>query len=164
MKQIKFASLFMCLILILSISSTAFASYKPSETSENIEMAIAGQTKASHNQAIVLIPGIGGSELYYNNSMVWVGIKSMVDPDSMDYLRCNDSGTPQYTITVPTTSTSSADAGARDYYENMYDELHDAYSNEYDVLFFPYDWRKSNTTMPPILRLRLTTHMIALFW
>ena len=146
MKRIKFVSLFMCLILILSISSTAFASYVPPETSENVEMAIAGQTKASHDQAIVLIPGIGGSELYYNNSMVWVGATSVFNPSSMDYLRCNNSGTPEYTITVPAASTTSADAGARTYYENMYDALYDAYSDEYDVLFFPYDWRKSNTT------------------
>ena len=136
-RRIKFVSLFMCLILILSISSTAFASYIPSETSENVEMAIAGQTKASHDQAIVLIPGIGGSELYYNNSLVWVDIISAVNPSRMEYLRCNSSGAPQYTITVPAASTTSADAGARTYYENMYDALYDAYSDEYDVLFFP---------------------------
>ena len=146
MKHIKFISLFMCLILLFSISSTAFASFESPEPVEHIEMSIAGKTAATHNQAIVLIPGIGGSELYYNNKLVWVNIGSVVAPSSLDYLRCNDSGTPEYTITVPASSTSSADAGARTYYDDMYDALHTAYSNEYDVLFFPYDWRKSNAT------------------
>lgn len=139
MKKNRLLSALVSFAILTTLCLPVFATHKNiSDQHENVAMDIAGRTVAEHNQAIVLIPGIGGSSLYLGNSQVWITLPLMEDQ-----LACNEYGTPKYTLSVKSPSTSSTSGASTSDYNTLYNALYNTYSDEYDVLFFPYDWRRS---------------------
>lgn len=97
-------------------------------------------------EAIIIIPGIMGSELFAgeaNGSKISRGTK-LWDPDANLYaddkirmLACDDEGDSVYNVYA-----SNQNYGAKSTYKRIYNRLAAEFSSTYDVLYFPYDWRK----------------------
>jgi pimeloyl-ACP methyl ester carboxylesterase len=99
------------------------------------------------NKAIIIVPGIGGTELLYrrpgySDVVVWISASGILTP-----LQCSEEGSSVNDIRL-STSFDSTRYGAANTYKKLFDELSDSfgslYSNPfYDVQFFSYDWRFS---------------------
>ena len=92
--------------------------------------------------AIIVIPGIMGSELFegtksYENRLWDPTPPSMIDgPKKILRLVCNPDGSfvnPVY--------ADNLDYGAQGTYKELYNKLYENYTGQYIVDYFPYDWR-----------------------
>lgn len=132
----RFLSVIIAFLMIFSIISF----------SVNAEYTI----KASKSKAIVIIPGITGSQLANQSSqIVWLGV-----PSRMEQLVCNTSGSSINNIVV----NNDDNFGVLDTYQNLFEELEETYSSTYDVIFFPYDWRMSCATAATKLQTKLQNY------
>lgn len=105
----------------------------PSESSEKN-----AEERAASNKAIVVIPGVGGSVLRNSSGQAcWLWATT----NRLNQIACTSTGASVNTITAGT-----GDYGVLDYYKPLCNMLEDYYGDEYDIVFFPYDWRMSNTT------------------
>lgn len=124
----KLLALLLAIICMLSLSTNAFAA-------ENISV----ETKAAsaNSKAIVIIPGILGSTLETTSgSEVWLHL--------INYgkMALNEDGTSVYSVR----SANYDNYGANNTYKTLYDSLDDAFGAEFDIIFFDYDFRMTNTT------------------
>ncbi|HBL83557.1 MAG: hypothetical protein A2Y17_06050 [Clostridiales bacterium GWF2_38_85] len=132
-------------------------------------------------EAIIVIPGYMGTELYleYSESVnetvnginyseqftagtkIWPPIEEDVTP-SLDtlpkllLLKCDTDGIPKYDLTP--VSENNSPYGAYDAYETLITRLNTEYSSQYDIRFFPYDWRRSNSRAGNLLDSFITTN------
>jgi pimeloyl-ACP methyl ester carboxylesterase len=105
-------------------------------STDDYEFSIAGTSAATSNKAIVVIPGVGGSVLRNSSGQAcWLWLTRL------NQLSCTTSGVSNNKITAGT-----GDYGVLDYYKPLCNMLKENYGDEYDVLFFPYDWRLSNAS------------------
>lgn len=145
-KRISAFILSVCMLLTLSPCAFAAETWEPADESVQATASVAYNTSGVNfagvatprkNKAIVVIPGVLGSQLQNSSGqMVWNFI------DRSMQLECNTNGTSKNTIT-PYTKDGY---GAGDIYKKLYERLQNKYQNTYDILFFSYDWRLSNTT------------------
>ncbi|KJD31412.1 hypothetical protein PK35_14990 [Tamlana nanhaiensis] len=77
---------------------------------------------------VIVIPGIMGSSLSQNNEHQWVNMKKIFDGGIVDNLKINK---PKV----------KANGVIKDFYNDFAEHL----QNEYDVITFEFDWRKSLT-------------------
>lgn len=81
----------------------------------------------------------------------WVSLANFYNA-WMDSMSCNDDGTSKYDLYVKEyrsedeSTRNNNYCGTGDAYNNLYSELASAYSNEYFIDLFSYDWRLSNLT------------------
>lgn len=128
----KYIKKLMAIILItaslMSLGSTAFA----------VDIANEDITTAStKSKAIVIIPGILGSSLETTSGThVWL--------DIFNYgkMALSETGTSVNSIR----SANYDNYGANNTYKTLYDSLQSAFGSQFDIIFFDYDFRLSNTT------------------
>lgn len=92
------------------------------------------QIESIKDNAIVIVPGIIGSELINqssNNELVW--LKNGKD----NQLICSEEGVSEYNIC----SFNSDNYGTHDEYKTIFKALNETYKTKSDVIFFDYDWR-----------------------
>ena len=103
---------------------------------DDYDLNIAGETKATTSKAIVVIPGVGGSVLRNSKGEAcWIWL------NRVSQIACDENGQSINTITAGT-----GDYGVIGLYKTLCTELEDNFGDEYDVIFFPYDWRLSNAS------------------
>lgn len=103
---------------------------------DDYDLNIAGEAKATASKAIVVIPGVGGSVLRNSNGdACWIWL------NRVSQIACNENGQSINTITAGT-----GDYGVIGLYKTLCTKLEDNFGDEYDVIFFPYDWRLSNAS------------------
>lgn len=123
--------------------------YTIPETGETEQKEIIKQVKIiRNNKAIVVVPGIMGSNLVKTatNEVVWgdwmmsAGDISDIPVlhDAFQSLECDETGRTWYTL------KAQNDYGYGDVYKGIITSLENdsTISDEYDIKFFPYDWRK----------------------
>lgn len=144
----KLATLILSVCLMLSLVPATFATETITATSGESAYAatvsyntngvnFAGVVTPRKSKAIVIIPGVLGSQLQNSSGqMVWNY------PGRSMQLECNTNGTSKNTITPYT----KEGYGAGDTYKALYQYLQDEYQDTYDILLFSYDWRLSNVT------------------
>lgn len=104
---------------------------------------------AKSSKAIIVIPGIAGTALKKlpQNQLVWIWVTNF------RYLGCDESGNSEYSIS-PTTEGGlwpGITYGVLNLYKPICTSLENEFGNEYDVVFFPYDWRMSNADTAELL-------------
>lgn len=99
------------------------------------------ESSLENSKAIVVIPGIMGSELEnIEGDLLWLDLVDFIANifDYSEQLRFFTNGESVNDIHVV-----NEGYGTLDIYENLYVSLSDEFASEYDVIFFPYDWRYS---------------------
>ena len=122
-------------LFMISMGSNVHAATVESTVDVDLEVV----TTATHSRAIIIIPGIMGSSLYNttNSRYAWNGIMSLENAADL-YL--DDNGN-----SVKAMSLINETGGAFNTYGTLYDELTTAFSDNFDIIFFSYDWRMNNT-------------------
>lgn len=105
---------------------------------------------AAKTKAIVIIPGILGSSLENSDSGndVWLNIFNY------SQMALKENGTSEYNIV----SVNKDNYGANNTYKTLYKSLNTAFSSNFDVIFFDYDWRLSNTSAATKLAQELSSY------
>lgn len=97
------------------------------------------------DKAIIIIPGIAGSKLYQEKTVLGIKIKNQLWPtllkSEIRKLGCDEDGKSVNTIVTNNNDTG----GAWDTCRDFYNKINNKYKNSYDVIFFSYDWRMSCT-------------------
>lgn len=107
------------------------------EYSNNSDYKDAWILEPTKDKAIFIIPGILGSSLEMDDGAdVWL---NAVNCGKMEL---NENGTSVNDIV----SVNYDNYGANNTYETLYESLYDAYSDNFDVIFFDYDFRLSIDT------------------
>lgn len=132
----RFLSFVLALVLMLGLVPYVSAESIDAETDALLEPS----ATAAHSRAIVIIPGILGSSLYNSENGRWAWYNEL-NILNMEDLYLSESGTSLKTIT-----TRSELYGAFSTYKTLYDRLYAAFSNDFDIKFFSYDWRMNNST------------------
>lgn len=91
------------------------------------------RANATSNKAIVIIPGVGATTLTTPAGEVcwiWVG--------NAEKIACTTSGVSELTLTV-----GLDDYGVFNLYEDLYNMLKNYYGDEYNIIFYGYDWRNA---------------------
>lgn len=123
----KFLAFVLAIVCVCSLSVSAFA-----EGTELNSKAVSTKTKA-----IVIIPGILGSSLETTSgSKVWLHITNY------GKMALTENGTSVYSIR----SANYDNYGANNTYKTLYNSLNNAFGNNFDVILFDYDFRKTNST------------------
>lgn len=98
---------------------------------------------AGGKKAVIIVPGIAGSELYAGSesemAKIWVGPAIL----RIGALACDNSGEP-VTGSIKAYDKDDAEYGTANAYGALTNALKETFSGEYDVVFFPYDWRLSS--------------------
>ena len=104
---------------------------------------------AAKDKAIVIVPGILGSSLRRSDTkeQVWLNIYA-------GELELNEDGSSKY----PIESVDYDHFGANNTYQTLYSELSTAYKDNFDIIFFDYDWRMSNTEAATKLASELSSY------
>ena len=100
-------------------------------------------------KAIVIIPGTTGSSIenYQTGERVWLA-------PIADKLALYENGDAVH----PTTSMNDDNYGVFNTYQNVYNKMVEAFGTQYDVIFYDYDWRMTNTTAANNLTARLSMY------
>lgn len=128
----KIISVLLVLVFVLSSTTMAFATdYTVSSTDDNVSVM------STKSKAIVIIPGILGSSLETTSgTKVWL---HLINYGKMEL---TETGTSAYSIV----SANYDNYGANNTYKTLYNELNNAFGSSFDVIFFDYDFRLSNTS------------------
>ena len=135
----RLLSMMLAIMVCLTAITSAFAMDISNQTGTTLSMEgmeIAGVSSVTSSKAIVIIPGVGGSILKNSAQQVcwiWLG--------NLPQLACNTSG-----VSVNNISAATGNYGIMNYYQPLYNTLNQEYGSEYQILFFPYDWRLSCST------------------
>ena len=105
---------------------------------EHTLLSVSASTEevSSNTKAIVIIPGILGSSLETTTGThVWL------DVFNFGLMALSEEGNSIYSIC----SVNYDNYGANDTYKTLYNSLYNAYHSEFDIIFFDYDFRLSNS-------------------
>ena len=99
-------------------------------------------------KAIIILPGIMGSELFAGSQLdsfsvgtkLWDPTADLDANKKIQKLVCDTNGNSIYNIFA-----GNQNYGAQGTYKKLYNQLKQYYSGQYDIVFFPYDWRLSCT-------------------
>ena len=125
--------------------------------------------------AIVIIPGIMGSELFAGEAITFLengAVSASIPKDSklwdppasnpvevalawykVKSLACNSNGT-----SINNIYAKNENYGALSMYATLYNTLSEWYGNQYDIIYFPYDWRMSTFNAANALKTRLENY------
>lgn len=110
---------------------------------------------SANDKAIVIVPGITCTHLQtYDGDHIWFDLTQAVT-SKLDKIACDENGESIRDDIVP---YNPDNYGVLDYYENLYKALKDKYQEEYDIIFFPYDWRFSCATSARQLEIVLSDY------
>ena len=100
----------------------------------------------AEKKAIVVIPGICGSELYTTllGEEIRVWPVNPTNAFALPVLQCDENGNPVASIYTKS-DDDGIPYGADNGYRNLIEDLKREFEPTYDVRFFSYDWRLSNT-------------------
>ena len=134
----KILTLALAFVLVMSLSISVFA--------DNLDDEIQTATSAK-NKAIVIIPGILGSSLETTSGQeVWLHLINFgkmaltEDGESVNDIR----------------SANYDNYGANNTYKTLYKSLNKAFGEDFDVIFFDYDFRLTNSTSATKLETELS--------
>ncbi len=131
-----------------------------------------GTTYPSFRKAIIIVPGVMGTELKLTTAQnglpagtqVWPPIQGDENFENIEVLNetldklasiaCDTSGNSVYDLCVK----NDDNYGAFDLYKNLYNELRSNYGATHDVIFFGYDWRKPNSVSGELLRQKVNQY------
>ena len=119
--------------------------YNETSTTGSFSIKAEKETKA-----IVIIPGILGSSLYNTSTYDKVWLHAI----NFSSMALSENGNS----VMPITSMNSDNYGVMDMYKYLYNRLKTAYSSQFDVIFYDYDWRMSNATAASNLETRLSAY------
>ena len=105
-----------------------------------------GGTSTSCRKAIIIIPGIMGSELFAGEQIgdfnygtrLWDPSFGLQADDKIRELVCDSAGESVHCIYA-----GNENFGAKKTYKRLYQRLSTIFSSTYDIIYFPYDWRMS---------------------
>lgn len=128
MKAKKLLAVILAVVCVMSLSTSAFAA-------ENIGTDV--NATSAKTKAIVIIPGILGSTLETTSGTeVWLHLINY------GQMALTENGTSVNSIR----SANYDNYGANDTYKTLYNSLNNAFGNDFDVIFFDYDFRMTNST------------------
>ena len=120
-----------------------------------------GSTTTALRKAIIIVPGVMGTELELATATDEFGVGTKVWPpyesgetvgvsavNKLSKLQCDANGNSVYNLRVRNTNNY----GALNVYKKLYNELNNTYGTQYDVIFFGYDWRKPNSFSGALLK------------
>lgn len=143
----KLLSLVLALSIIFTLVVPALA-YE-AENTNDVENAATQSISAAKTKAIVIIPGILGSSLETTSGAeVWLHFTNY------GKMALTETGTAVYS----TQSANYDNYGANNTYKTLYNSLNSAYGSTFDVIFFDYDWRMTNTTAAAKLAIELSDY------
>ena len=127
-----------------AVSDLAYYTYSYGGTT--CQGGCGGGTSTSCRKAIIIIPGIMGSELFAGQQIgnfnygtkLWDPSVNLQADDKIRKLICNSSGESIYNIYA-----GNENFGAKKTYKRLYQRLSTIFSSTYDIIYFPYDWRMS---------------------
>ena len=109
-----------------------------------------GSGTTSHRKAIIIVPGVMGTELelaeevgnFHVGTRVWPPYSDDEGPDlesigKLATMRYNTAGESMYNLRV-----SDSKYGTENMYKKLYTDLENEYGNNYDIIFYGYDWRE----------------------
>lgn len=137
-----------CVLILLCLfpqTIYAFASEKDVYNNEPI-VGEWVEPNAAKTKAIVIIPGMLGSSLEKTN-----GTKVWLNAFNYPMLELNENGASVNSIRP----ISNDNYGAGDKYKTLYNSLKNAYGATFDIIFFAYDFRKTNSNAAALLATRL---------
>lgn len=109
-------------------------------------------------QAIIIVPGIMGSELelaenvngHTAGTLIWPPGFGQITAEllpfitsKMQFLTCDSDGSSTYAVSV----RNDDNYGANDQYQKLFDALLEDYGNTHEIVFFAYDWRLSTAVV-----------------
>ncbi len=134
----KILTLALAFILVMSLSTSVFA--------DNLDDEIQTATSAK-KKAIVIIPGILGSSLETTSGQeVWLHLTNF------GKMALNEEGESVYDIR----SANYDNYGANNTYKTLYNSLNNAFGDNFDVIFFDYDFRLPNARSATKLQTELS--------
>lgn len=151
MRQLFATLIAFAILLSITIPANATEFF---ETETQYDPAIASmyeQTIASeqlHSRAIVVIPGMAGSVLKKDGSTAWPATSL-----TLGQLVCSEDGVSKHVIT-PYNNLY----GAANTYATLCTSLTNSFGRYFDIVFFPYDWRNSNSTSGAYLESSLKSY------
>ena len=113
-------------------------SYAETYANEN---GIPFQSITGEKKAIIVVPGIMGSELYLGGrnelgNKVWVFVPRTFE------IACNQDGSSVFDVFA---YSQDNQYGVLETYKNLCNRLKTEFGAGYDIIFWPYDWRMSNS-------------------
>ena len=112
-------------------------------------------SNSSNQKAIVIVPGLLGSNLRAGSNSAWIPASDEV---GTKLLALTESGSSVYTI------NSVNDYGTINTYQRLYNILMDTfYDYGYDIVFFDYDWRLNNSYTATLLASELSGYTEVIF-
>lgn len=144
----RLLALLLVFTLVLLMSATVFAYDADNIVNEELA-ATTDAALTTKTKAIVIIPGILGSSLETTSgTKVWLNIFNY------SKMALTETGTSVYSIQ----SANYDNYGANNTYKTLYNSLNNAYGSTFDVIFFDYDFRLSNTTAATQLATELSSY------
>ncbi len=109
----------------------------------------------SHKKAIYILPGIMDSEILSEKGMLlWP--KANIYSRAADHLYCEADGRSEYAVIAADPIPDDDRYGALNFFHPMIHQLQRSFSSDYDILFFPYDWRLDARIASQKLNLHIT--------
>lgn len=135
----KILSMLLAIVCVMSFSVSAFA----------VEKDTATNAASANKKAIVIIPGILGSTLETTSGTeVWLHLTNY------GQMALTETGASVNNIR----SANYDNYGANNTYKTLYNSLNNAFGKKFDVIFFDYDFRKTNSTSATKLATELSEY------
>ena len=131
-----------------------------------------GSVSTTVRKAIIIVPGVTGTELILasttdklsKGTQVWPPMDGSEDftnstvlnntLNKLAALHCDSSGNSVYNLTVK----NDDNYGALDTYKKLYDNLYSEFGDEREIVFFGYDWRMPNGVSGNLLRKKVNEY------
>lgn len=137
----RFLVFIMAIIMSFSVVIPAHANETSSSDSPALETSVTPM-RASSKKAIIVVPGIGGTCLSYTAPNTTYPLVSWYVVGRLHFSECDENGTSIRNI-MPETGVKDTTYGIFNVYQSLCDSLRESLGKQYDVVFFPYDWRMS---------------------
>lgn len=140
----RFLVFIMAIIMSFSMVIPAYAKETtPSDTPA--QETSATPMRAPGKKAIIVVPGIGGTCLSYTAPGEILPTVSWYVVGRLNLSACDENGKSIRNLT-PETRVNGTKYGILNTYKSLCESLQKSFGNQYDVVFFPYDWRMSCAT------------------
>ena len=166
-------------VMTLDENTSAFAvdglqyySYGYGTTTGGSTIGSGGSTTAPWKKAIIIVPGVTGTELMLASdtdnlsagTKVWPPIEggeNFKDPSVLNHtlnkltaIQCDSSGNSVYNLIVK----NDNNYGALDTYKELYNYLNEEFGTDREIVFFGYDWRKPNNISGNLLKEKINEY------
>ena len=140
-----------CVLILLCLFPQTIYVFASENEVDNNKLVVREwvEPNAAKTKAIVIIPGMLGSSLEKTN-----GTKVWLNAFNYPMLALNENGVSVNSIRP----ISNDNYGAGDKYKTLYNSLKNAYGTTFDIIFFAYDFRKTNSNAATLLATRLRNY------